>query len=162
MFKRIAVICLIGILSACSEQPPQQITEENIIIESEKTAPENFKDIAVDGIYNDYYAQKAENEELFQELWNMFRMKGESPVVDFANHDTYFISFYESSSCPKEPKNVEIEGSTLFFSLEMAGGGTQDCTADESQRTLIIEMDSYDVNHLMIREGEAETEVPLE
>ena len=89
-------------------------------------------------------------------------MKGELPKIDFTNKDAYFISFYESGSCPKEPKNVQIKELSLTFSIEKADGEEEECTADMSPRTVILELDSADVNNVLIREGEAETEVPLE
>lgn len=62
MFKRIAILLLISLLSACSQQPSQQTPEEDYVIASERVSPENFEQLAIkgtEGSYNDYYAHKS-------------------------------------------------------------------------------------------------------
>lgn len=165
MYKRLAVLCLVALMTACSPQHTEESPEKQVIIASEKTIPANIEDVWTEGTgesYNAYYARKAENVEQFQEFRNIFRMKGESPEVDFANHDAYFISFYESSSCPKEPKDVKVEGLTLSFTLVEDRGKDGICTDDLSPRTLILELDSSEVDNLLIREKDSETQISLE
>ena len=164
MFKRLAVVCVVAILTACSPPPSEEKPKEQVAIASEKTILENFENLSTESTgesYNEYYARKAENLEQYQELWTTFRMKEEPPNIDFTKKEAYFISFYESGSCHKEPKNVQIRESTLTFLLEKADGEEEICTDDLSPRTLVLKLDSADVNNLLIQEREAETEVPL-
>lgn len=168
MIKRMVLLYLITMLTACSQQPvpqPPEEMEENYVIVREKAMPENFGQVAIEGTgesYNAYYARKAVNEEQFKDLWDTFRMKGESPEVDFENHDAYFVSFYESGSCPKEPKDVKVEGLTLSFTLVEDRGKDGICTDDLSPKTLLFEMDSSEVDNLLIQEKDSETRISLE
>ncbi|WP_078431846.1 hypothetical protein [Metabacillus halosaccharovorans] len=67
-------------------------------------------------------------------------MEKKPPSVDFQNYDYYFVSIFESGSCPYNLTKTTVNsyiGEIVFY---LTGNYSGNCTSDASPRTFVIEI----------------------
>lgn len=137
------------------------------LIESEKTLPTDFHEIAFkrDTTPLFYYLVKTVvNQTEFEETWNLYGFENKTPNVNFNKKDVIFIGVQESGSCPYKIENIEVssDNKAIIVPLSQPDGA---CTDDATPRTFVIKVDkevSVGLKNLIIIQSGVETVIPID
>jgi hypothetical protein len=69
-------------------------------------------------------------------------MEKEMPKTNFESSNYYFVSIYESGSCPYELKKTKVNefASEIIFYISYKSNVGEECTSDATPRTIIVEV----------------------
>lgn len=168
-------LCLL--LVACSNQesanPKKEIKQEPHraeadikIVASEKNLPSNFRGIAVERkeVPNYLYlVNRVDQQTQYEEIWSMFNLEQQIPIVNFEENDIYFIGVQESGSCPYELENIKMSINEEVMNIHLSGPDGP-CTLDATARTFVIEVNKESSNNLknvVINQSDVETTIPI-
>ncbi|MFJ7666784.1 hypothetical protein ACIQXI_06735 [Lysinibacillus sp. NPDC097195] len=151
------IILALFFLVGCSDNKESKLIDYGLIA-SEKTLPESVGDF-------NYIIRKSNNKSEFEETWNFYRFDKDLPNIDLALKDIIFIGLEESSNCPYEINNKNIElglnNKVIKLTFPKQYGA---CFTDATPRTIVIEIDkvaSKSIKHVVIvNENGEETSVP--
>lgn len=179
--KKIA--CFIGILAliaGCSAEPGAGKAEmddngeitENIaeVIATEKRFPADFHEIGFhreESSSDTYLIKQATEQDQYEEQWTYFRLQKEAPEVDMDVKSVWFFSLEESSTCPYELKeeNIQVNPTTKKVEVEISPTNSEkeECTLDAAPRTFVIKVtkEASPFEEAVIYKHETETIIPI-
>ncbi len=131
-----ALTLLVIILTGCSNNLGK-------VIASEKTVPLDIREIgnrSEESPNITSLVYRVTNETQLEYVWSYFSMEKVDTSLEFESNDYYFVSVFESSSCPMKLKRTTVNESKkeLVFYLQHDDGN---CTADATPKTFVIEVD---------------------
>ncbi|MFC4323248.1 hypothetical protein [Litchfieldia salsa] len=134
---------LVVILTGCSN-------EFGKVIASEKNEPSDIHDVGSrpnesPNIKSLVY--RVTSETLLKDAWEYFNMKENIPKVKFDRYDYYFVSISESGTCPFKLTDTTINEYKKEINFYFTDNG-DNCTADATPKTLVIEVDKTIANGL--------------
>lgn len=127
---------LVIILTGCSNNLGK-------VIVSEKTVPSDIREIwsrRENSPNIPSLVYRLTNDAQLEEAWNYYSMENRAPDLDYESNEYYFVSVFESSSCPYKLKNTTVNNYTkeIVFYLHYDDGG---CNTDATPKTFVIEID---------------------
>lgn len=131
---------MIGCQNSDSEE---DLTLSGELLTTEKTFPENFYDIAEQGVV----AYKTTNQQDFNTQWDDFGLKEVPSEVDWDDKAVIFLGIIESGSCPYEYTSVKLnaEKTEMVFHLDI-GSEENACTDDATPRTIVVAVDADEIS----------------
>jgi hypothetical protein len=99
------------------------------LVDSQATVPQEFAD---------EFADIATTAGDATEVWQRFRLSGDTPQVDFDTTALLFVGFGESGSCPARFDGLAVDGERVEVALGWEGGPV--CTDDYNPRTFVLEV----------------------
>ena len=134
------------IISSDSSEGDVQLIIPSNIIESMKTAPNDFYNQSDERVI----VKKVTNQNDFNNAWSEFELEGSPNVIDWSSKATIFLAITESGSCPFQFKEVELYAikTDMIIHLEKQSKGGS-CTDVITPRTIIIEVDKDDVSGIV-------------
>ncbi len=164
----LAVFLSLLFVFGCSKDEEEEGNQINFnLIESEKTLPADFHEIAYERDttpYFQYLVKKVANLSEFEETWNLYGFENKILDVDFNEKEIIFIGVQESGSCPYQIENIKVspDKKALTVPLSEPDGA---CTSDATPRTFIIEIDkqvSEGLENLIMIQSGTETAIPID
>lgn len=168
--KKLAImihLSLLIILFGCrGEEVPEEVKGEsfmNQLVASEQSLPADFHEIAFVHEFTPYLVQVAKNQDDLNQLWNSYKLTGSIPEVDMASQNVFFMGLTESSSCPKELKDIFVVTDPQALILEFKPSPSV-CTSDEVPRNYVFTLDketSDSFTEITYRRNQFEIQVPV-
>ena len=153
----IMVIFVFLMLTSCGNKDQSGVLKP-VLIESQKSLPHSFEQIATESNGGQYIVERVGSIEDLKERWDKFQIESELIDIDMETNDVLFIGLYESSTCPYNIQNIDTDynRNKLIIKLFVED---ENCTADASPRNFILSIDkdkSKGLTTLVIVDGAKE------